>query len=67
MGEEKGRRWDAHFFGLTSWPTAAGSLPGLHSLEKERQGGVTQEAESSNCVLEDPKQITVLQKSKKMR
>lgn len=63
MGGEKGRRWDAHFFGLTSWSIylepEAGSHPGLHRLEKEGQGEITQEARfrsrSGNCPLEGPK------------
>lgn len=77
MGGEKGRRWDGHFFGLTSWPrwleTVTGSLPGLHRLEeKEGQGEVTQEDEfrsgSSSCMLEGPKaKSMVLLRLKRMR
>ena len=76
MGGEKGRRWDAHFFALTSQSMclepAPGSYPGLHRLEKEGQGEVRQETRfrlrSSNCTLESPKANTmVLLKSKKVR
>lgn len=53
---EKGRRRDAVFLGLTSWPvcleTAVGSFPGLHRFEKKEGQGldmkedeVTQETE----------------------
>lgn len=53
MGGGKGRRRDAVFFGLTSWPacleTAVGSFPGLHRFEKKEGQGledeVTQETE----------------------
>lgn len=69
MGGEKGRRWDAVFFGLTSWPrsleTAVSSLPGLHRLKKEGQREVTTDAEVTqeaefrpgrgNCKLGGPK------------
>lgn len=44
LGGEKGRRRDAVFFGLTSWPTcletAVGSFPGLHRLEKKEGQGL---------------------------
>lgn len=77
MGGEKGRRWDAHYFELTSWPkrleTVRGTLPGLRRQEKkEEQGDMEQEDKfrsgSSNCMLEGWKaKSTVLLKSKRMR